>query len=94
MNALVTSIQESSSSQTLHDLRHGQRGLGCFGSTIVGPAQAAYARLSFAFQEKHLMNDRNFIAQLDFHESPTHSFADMRGVSRFTPENNAQADNC
>ena len=68
-----------------HDFRHRQRGLSCFGAAIVFSVETTCAGLGLIFQEQHLVNDWNFVGDLDLHECVANGFANVRRVSGFTP---------
>ena len=75
-----------------HHPSHSQCALSRLSAAVVCFAQATHAGLSFILEEKDFMDDRHTPLELDLHEGQAHRFADMCGVSGFTPQNYAQAD--
>ena len=58
------------------------------------PVQTAFAGLLLVFEKQHLVDNRDFVLNLDLCKRVAHRFADVLRVSGGTAQNDAQADNC
>src|ERR1043166_1149652 len=54
--------------------------------------EATDPSLIFIFKEEHLVDDRDFEADLNLHQGPADGFADMGGVTGLAAQNNSEAD--
>ena len=73
-----------------HDASHFERRLRRFEAAIVFRAQTACAGLLFVLEEKNLMDDRNFVTELDVHECPADGVANVGGVRRLAAQDNTK----
>jgi hypothetical protein len=75
-----------------HHAGHFERGLGGLSSATKFSGETSNARLRLTFQQKNLMDYRNTITQLNFHERFRHRAADVVGVNGLSAKNDSQTN--
>ncbi len=88
-------IQRAGKSRQIpHHSRHGQRRSRRFGPAVMVRSEATGGGLLAVLQQQHLVNDRDFVLELELRQGVADRFADVLGMGGGASQDHSQAKDC